>query len=144
MATLASRVRRIFSQAWKQYGRPVMAAVRPVTQWNLPPGYAYDESVDAVTYGSGGAILPNPEDYWVVDYIYIVPTRESADVRALVAAGVVPEGATEVLILVDDLETARDAHAVEIDGLWYDVISVDPGPPGTGGVWARVSLRRRS
>ncbi|HEY65543.1 MAG TPA: hypothetical protein G4O02_13335 [Caldilineae bacterium] len=144
MVTLARRVRRVFLQAWRRYGRPVMAVIRPVNQWGLPPGYAYDESLDAVIYGDTGDVLPNPEDYWASDYIYIVPAREAADMRALVAAGIVPEGITEVFILADDAPTVRAAHAIEIDGQWYDVISVDHAPAGTGGVWARVQLRRRS
>ena len=144
MVALSQRVRRVFLQAWRRYGQPVMAVIRPVSQWSLPPGYAYDESVDAVIYGDTGDVLPDPEDYWASDYIYIVPAREAADVRTLVAAGIVPEGITEVLILADDAETVRRAYAIEIDGQWYDVVSVDHAPAGTGGAWARVTLRRRS
>jgi len=121
-----------------------MAVIRPVDRWSLPPGYGYDESLDAVIYGDTGDVLPNPEDYWASDYIYIVPAREAADMRALSAAGLVPDGITEVLILADDAPTVRDAHAVEIDGQWYDVAGVEHAPPGTGGAWARVRLRRRS
>lgn len=121
-----------------------MAVIRPVSQWSLPAGYAYDESVDAVVYGDTGDVLPNPEEYWASDYIYIVPARAAADVRALVAAGIVPEGTTEVFILADDAEMVRQGHAVEIDGQWYDVVSVDHSPAGMGGIWARVTLRRRS
>ncbi len=144
MVGLAGRIKRIFDQAWRRYGRPRMAAVRPPDRWTLPTGYRYEASVDAVIYDATGDVLPNPEAYWAVDYIYIVPTREAADMRALAAAGVVPEGLTEVLILAEDADTVRAAHAIEIDGQWYDVVGVEHAPPGTGGAWARVQLRRRA
>lgn len=123
-----------------------MAAVPPIDDWALPAGFAYDESIDAIA-NSAHTVILNPEDYWgPVDYLYIVPLGRTADVDAMIAAGVIPTGMVDVYILSADVATVRAAHAVEIDGAWYTVIDAGHAPVGTGtiGNWAMVRLQRRS
>ena len=143
MQALDFLVPRIFRQAWERYGKPALWAIRPLADWSLPAGFAYDRSVDAIT-DAAGTVLPNPESYWAGDYVYIVPIGQTADLRAMVAAGVVPSGMVDVKVLSADLATVRAAHAVQINGDWYDVLEVAQAPVGVAGVWGTVRLRRRS
>lgn len=142
MVSLATLARNAFMKAWKRLGRPVAAVVPPVDEWTLPAGFAYDPALDAVR-NAFGATLTNWGDYYAAEYLYIVPNVESADMRLLAAAGIVPSGATEIFVLPQDAPLVRRAHALEIDGRWYDVDEV-AGPEGGQGTWARVRLRRRS
>lgn len=144
--SLAARIRRVFLRAWRAYGRPRMAAVRPISQWRLPEGFAYDAARDAIA-DSAGAILANWDAYWEpVDYIYIVPADTTADLRAMAAAGVVPSGLMDVYVLAADAPTVEACHAIQIQGDWYDVLEVSHGPAGASGqgAWAQVRLQRRS
>ncbi len=145
MASLKVMARRAFWQAWRRLGGPRMAVVPPTAEWALPDGYAYDPATDTVRHADG-TVLDDPSDYFAIDYIYIVPATPGADIRALTAAGVVPEGQMEVLVLGDDLATVQGAHAVELDGDWYDVVEIAHAPAGVGKGqgWARVRLQRRS
>jgi hypothetical protein len=143
--SLATRIPRIFRQAWLAYGQPQMAAVQPITGWTLPAGFAYDGDLDVIQ-NAAGAVITNPEDYWAMDYLDIVPTKRTADLQMLIAAGEVPAGSVDVYILSADAPTVRAAHSIEIDGDWYDVYEVAHGPVGVApaGNWARVRLTRRS
>lgn len=143
--SLSSWIPRIFNHAWKRYGKPKVAAVRPIAQWSLPVGFAYDDDMD-VASNAAGAVITNPEDYWAMDYIYIVPVQRSADMQMLIAAGEAPSGTAEFYILEDDAATVRAAFAIEFDGDWYDVQEVAHAPLGLGqsGRWARVRVSRRS
>lgn len=145
MATLNVMVHRIFRRAWQRYGRPLMYVVHQISEWSLPAGFSYDDETDSI-HNAVGTWLPNEGDYWLGDYVYIVPTRRTADLDVLIAAGVVPEGTVDVYILHSDVEDVRHAHACEISGDWYDVVDVGRAPVGfeTNGVWARVRLRRRA
>lgn len=145
MLPLAHMIPKIFRKAWLRYGRPMMWAVRPVADWSLPAGFAYDSETDMIQNGAG-LVLTNVEDYWAGGYIYIVPMGRSGDLDVLVAAGIVPEGTVDVYILRDDAPTVKVAHSIEIDGDWYDVLEVAHAPVGIGdsALWARVRLRRRS
>ena len=142
MATLGQLVPRIFGRAWQRYGQPIMRVVRPLAQWTLPAGFAYNATVDAVT-DAVGVVLPNPEAYWATDDVYLVPTGGTAEARALAAIGVLPTGTISVYVLPADAATVRAAHAVEVDGAWYDVAEVSASPVGAN-AWLRVELRRRS
>ena len=143
--SLATRIPKIFRRAWLAYGQPQMAAVKPIADWTLPAGFSYDDELDVIR-NAAGAVITNPEDYWAMDYLNIVPTRRSADLQMLIAAGEVPAGSVDVYILSADIETVRDAHSVEIDGDWYDVGEAAHAPVGVApaGNWARVRLTRRS
>ncbi len=145
MPTLPQRVRGVFLRAWRAYGRPVLSAVRPRAVWNLPAGWAYYAIHDAVL-DTAGNVRRDDElaAYWVSDVVYIVPQTPSADQRALVAAGVVPNGTAEVFILPADLATVRDAFAIQMGGLWYDVVGLGAEPPGTTNAWYAMRLQRRS
>lgn len=142
MATLGQLVPRIFARAWQRYGRPVMRVVRPIAHWALPAGFAYNPTVDAIT-DAAGIVLPNPEAYWTTDDVYIVPTGGTADEQVLAAIGVIPAGTIYVFVLPQDAATVRAAHAIEVDGAWYDVVEVSARPVGAN-AWLRVELRRRS
>lgn len=143
--SLVTMVRRIFLQAWKQYGKPIMAVVPPIASWSLPAGFSYDRETDQVMDGAGVALL-NWGDYYAAEYLYIVPIAPSADRMTLAAAGVVPAGSTDVFVMKGDADTARAAHSVQVDGEWYNVVEVARAPLGAGspGTWARVTLQRRS
>ena len=142
MPSLDKLVRRVFRRAWQRYGGPVIAVVRPLAQWALPEGCTYDPTTDVVRCGDD--VVGNPEDYWAVDYIYVVPLPQSGDMRILAAAGVVPTGQESFSILPADISTVREAHAIEIDGLWFNVAEVESMPLGATKAWARVGLTRRS
>lgn len=146
--SLKTRVDKIFIRAWERYGRPKMAAVPPVTEWALPVGFAYDDNIDAIADATHNVIL-NPEDYWgPIDYIYIVPVPppNTADMDAMLAAGIIPTGLVREYILAIDIPTVRDAHAVELNGEWYTVIEAAMAPSGYDprGIWGVVTLQRRS
>lgn len=144
--SLVTMVRRIFLQAWKQYGKPIMAVVPPIASWSLPAGFSYNRETDQVM-NSAGIALFNWGDYYAAEYLYIVPITASADNAMLAAAGVIPSGTSEVYILPDDAATVRVAHSIEMDGDWYDVQEVGRAPIGgntSAGAWARVTLKRRS
>jgi len=143
VAALSAMIQKIFGRAWWRYGKPVLVAVRPTTTWTLPTYFAYDPELDVVKNASG-VVLPNPEAYWGTDTVYIVPAADTADVKMLVAAGVVPDGTVEVSVLAADLATVRAAHAVQLSGRWYDVTDVTDAPAGAPAVWGIVRLRRRS
>jgi hypothetical protein len=142
--TLSARVKAVFKRAWIAYGKPTLMAAPPVADWSLPAGFSYDASLDAIVDASG-TVLPNPEDYWgALNTVYIVPVRSSDDLRSMIAAGIVPDGLLEVFVLAADLATVRTAHAVQVNGQWYDVAGVAAEPSGTSDVWARLRLTRRS
>lgn len=147
--SLASRVVRIFDHAWKRYGQPTMDVVPPTSSWSLPATYSVSASHDGIETASG-AILKDLDafetsGYFAIDTIYIVPTGRTADLDAMVAAGIAPSGMVDVLILQADVATVDAAFAVEIMGQWYNVVEVARAPVGhSAGVWARVRLQRRS
>ena len=143
MASLSARVKRTFKQAWRQYGKPTATVVRPIDQWNLPGGYAYNEDYDRIM-NSAGAVLTGPEAYWVTDTIYIVPNDYSANLQRMIAVGAVPDGTTEFGILTTDLDTVRNGHAIQIDGAWHDVLDTGHAPIGTDETWALIQVKRRS
>lgn len=142
---LSQMIPRIFRLAWHRYGEPSMRVVRPLDEWLLPDGYAYDDATDTVI-NYYGYILSDEDLFLTADTVYIVPTQRSADLDVLIAAGVVPTGTVDVYILKDDAETVKAAHAIEIDDDWYDVLEVAHAPVGIGdsALWARVRLKRRS
>jgi len=145
VATLAQMIPRMFWQAWRRYGQPLMTVVRPLGDWNLPAGFAYNAELDVIQ-DAAGTVLPNPEDYWATDLVYIVPARQTGETRMLMVAGLVPAGTVDVFVLAADLPAVRAAHAVEIDGDWYDMVNVgmEPVGVGSGAVWGRVTVQRRS
>lgn len=133
----------MFRRAWLAYGRPLLRVVRPMSEWTLPSGFAYDPAVDVIR-DTTGRVLPNPDAYWVTDTVYIVPARATTDERVLTAAGIIPTGTLYVYVLPQDVATVRNAHAVEAGNVWYDVVEVTAEPIGTEHAWCRVELRRRS
>ena len=145
--SLATNVTSIFYRAWLAYGKPVLTAVRPRSAWNLPAGFSYDDNYDAIT-DAAGTVLPNPQDYWATDMVYIVPTKRTADLDVLIATGVVPAGTIDIFVLAADVATMQVAHAGQINTDWYDVMDVGQAPVGypggATGIWARVRLQRRS
>jgi len=136
-------VRRMFRQAWDRYGRPRMTVVHPIEDWNLPIGFSYDRVSDSIRDASGTK-LSNYNDYLSMEYIYIIPVAPAIDLQVLLAAGEVSTGTTEVGILAEDIETVRDAFAVEIRGQWYNIQNIMENPIGAASVWSRVRLERRS
>lgn len=144
MATHASMIRRIFKQAWDRYGRPMVCAIRPPSQWtNMPAGFTYDPVVDMIR-NSAGRKLEDQYLYWDFDYIYVVPAQLDESVRVMMMTGVIPTGTIEVGVLGDDYQTLKQAFQVQVDSEWYDVVSIPRYPPATGTEWSRVQLRRRS
>ena len=145
MPTLPQRVRGVFLRAWRAYGRPVLSAVRPRAAWSLPAGWAY-YAIHDVILDAAGNVRRDSElaEYWVSDMVYIVPQTPSAVQRALVAAGVAPDGTVEVFILPADVATVRDTFAIEMGGLWYDVVGLGAEPPSMTNAWYAVRLQRRS
>lgn len=155
MPTLSQLGPRIFRHANRRYGKPYMLVVRPLTQWALPAGFAYDATVDAIANG-GGTILPNPEDYWVTDAVYIVPVasvvstvvEDIADRYRLSPLGMVASGEIMVWIAgATDIERVQVAHSIQLGNRWYDVENVQEAPsgyPAADGLWALIRLRARS
>lgn len=143
MASLSTKVKKIFNRAWRRYGKPVATVVRPISEWNLPAGFAYDPTYDRIV-DVDTVPLNNPEAYWVTDSVYIVPNAYSGDLKLMIAVGAVPAGTTEFGVLSTDLDTIQNAHAVQIDGDWYDVVDTAHSPIGTDGTWALVRVTRRS
>ena len=154
MPTLAQLGPRIFRHANRRYGQPYLRAVRPLTQWALPAGFAYDADVDAIRNGAG-TVLPNPEAYWATDTIYIVPTasvvstvvENIADRMRLIAGGLIEQGELMVWVAQDDIAKLQVAHAVELGNRWYDVQNIQEAPSGyptQDGLWSLVFLRARS
>lgn len=146
--SLAARVRSIFMRAWRAYGKPTILAVPPLAEWSLPAGYAYSASHDGIQTG-GGEVLNDLDafmssGYFASETVYIVPAQEVDDLRAMVAAGIAPDGMMELYVLAADLATVRAAFAVQVNGQWYDVAGIGAAPSGAADVWARVRLRRRS
>ena len=154
MATLNQMIPRIFKHAWQRYGKPTMQAVRPISYWALPAGFAYDQDVDAIR-NAAGVVLTNHADYWVTDTIYIVPTRSNprvrdvAELQELLVTGSVTIGTVEVWILNNnnDLARVREAHAILLGDQWYNLDNQQPAPsgyPDSTGLWSRVRLRGRT
>lgn len=152
MATLAQMIPRIFRHAWLRYGQPTMLAVRPISYWALPAGFAYDPNVDAIR-NAGGVVLPNPQDYWATDLIYIVPSRSDrgagsiAELQELLVNGVVSGGGVGVWVLQVDIPKLRSAHAILLGDQWYDLDHQQQQPSGYGdsaGLWAYVRLKGRT
>lgn len=143
--TLTARLASLFARAHAAFGHPTLAVARPVAQWTLPAGYAYDATTDTLTDGAG-AVSRAYSSYIVYDTVNCLPAGTGRDQRALVAAGLVPAGETVVYILPADVATLRAAYGVVLDGQWYDVTAVDLGPAGAGttGAYAALTLRRRS
>lgn len=145
--TLASRVARIFTHAWNRYAQPTMTTVPPLSAWTLPAGYSASAAHDAIET-TGGATLTDLDalaGYYATSTVYIVPTGRTADLDAMIAAGVAPSGMIDVLIMQADVATVNAAFAVEVMGQWYNVVEVARAPVGhSAGIWARVRLERRS
>lgn len=140
MATLTQRVARMFYRAWNAYGQPTATVVRPLADWNLPAGFSYDERLDRIT-NSSQAVIRNPEDYWVTDTVYIVPNQNPNELRSLMAAGLVPAGTIEIGVMEADAATIENAHAVQVNGQWYDVSYIEQGIQAG---WRMARLTRRS
>ena len=144
--SLTTRVGSIFRKAWRRYGKPTMTTVPPLSAWSLPAGSTFDASRDGILTGSGAVLtdLDSLSDYYAGSVIYILPLPASDDLRAMVSAGIAPDGQLDVYVLAADLATVSAAFAVEIGGLWFNVASVAAEPSGRSDVWARVRLERRS
>jgi hypothetical protein len=107
--------------------------------------------VDTIRNGAG-TVLPNPEDYWATDIVYIVPTKSQGDSGAaqlavLLAGGTVSAGTISIWVLEDDIAKVHAAHAIQIGNRWYTVSNTQEAPsgfPGSSGLWARVTLQGRS
>jgi hypothetical protein len=144
---LKAQITAIFLKAWRAYGQPTMDLVPPLASWSLPAGYAFDDQNDGITTTGGDTFtdLDALSVYFTTDPVYIVPVQETAELRTLIAAGVVPNGTTEVFVLQADVATARAAFAVELSGEWYNVVDSGQGPAGhPTGTWAKVRLERRA
>jgi hypothetical protein len=143
LASLSAKVKKIFNRAWRRYGQPTATVVRPISEWNLPPGYSYNDDYDRIM-DTDGYILTGELEYWVTDTVYIVPNDHSAALRTMIAVGAVPSGSTEFGILTTDLSKIENAHAIQIDGDWHDVVDMAHSPIGTSGTWALIRVKRRS
>lgn len=143
--TLATRVSKIFVRAWQRYGEPAFAVVPPLSEWSLPVGYTSSLQHDGIETTAGDVFtdLEVLSGYFATELVYIVPTRAADDTRTMVAAGILPDGTIEVLILSGDIATVRAAFAVKLNDMWFNVMSVAAEPSGTSDVWARVRLERR-
>lgn len=145
--SLKSQVTAMFMKAWRAYGQPVIAVAPPLGAWSLPAGYAFADEVDGIQT-TGGATITDMDAlaaYFAMDTVYIVPVKETADLHVLIATGIVPSGSTEVYVLQDDVATVRAAHAVQVNGEWYNVADAGKGPVGhPAGIWAKVRLERRA
>jgi hypothetical protein len=144
--TLASRVRAVFRRAWQRYGKPTMTIVPPLADWSLPAGYSFDPSRDGIVTGGGATLtdLDALSEYYAAGVVYIVPLQASDDLRAMRSAGIAPDGQIEVYVLAADIPTVQAAFAVQVGGLWFNVVSPAVEPSGAADIWARVRLERRS
>lgn len=145
--SLRTQITAIFLQAWRAYGKPTLAAVPALSSWSLPAGYTFSDQDDGITTTGGDTFtdLDALSAYFSTDTIYIVPVQETAELRTLVAAGLVPGGTTEIFVLQSDVATVRTAFAVELSGEWYNVVDSGQGPAGhPTGAWAKVRLERRA
>lgn len=151
MAQLSDLIPRIFRQAWTRYGKPTATVVRPLAAWSLPAGFSYEANVDTIR-NAAGTVLPNPEDYWATDIVYIVPTKSNlidstAQLASLLAGGVTLTGTIDIWVLEDDIAKTLACHALKIGNRWYTVSNTQPAPsgyPGSSELWARVTLQGRS
>jgi len=144
--SLTTRVGSIFRRAWRRYGKPTMTTVPPLADWSLPAGYTFDASRDGILTGSGAVLtdLDALSPYFSAGTVYIVPLAASDDLRSMVAAGIAPAGSLELYVLAADVPTVQAAFAIKLGGLWFNVASPAVEPSGTGDMWARVRLERRS
>lgn len=143
MFTLPKQVGRVFMQAWRAYGSPQAAAIRPFDEWRpLPTGYAYDPVTDTIS-NANGDVLQGLENYWFSDYFYIVPGNTEPGNRRMTETGYVLSGQTSCYILASDMEVVEKAWTIEIGGVWYHPIAVNKAPLGQGMTWAQVTLVRR-
>jgi hypothetical protein len=151
MATLDQAIPRIFRLAWRRYGKPFLMAVRPISAWNLPAGFAYDKNVDAIR-NSAGVVITNHASYWVSDMVYILPSRsvasgEVAELRDLLVSGMIESGEVSVWVMQTDIVKLRVAHAIQLGDQWYDLESqqqMPSGYPDSTGLWARIRLKGRT
>ena len=146
--SLARMIPRIFRRANARFGYPAIDVVRPIADWDLPSGFAYDQTLDLVR-DSNGTVLRNVMDYWVTDHIYIVPVRHTlkddvAMLQQLVVNGETTVGALDIWVMgATDIQRVLDAHRVKLGTRWYNVSNVQPFPagyPAPPGLCARVTL----
>ena len=67
-----------YSRSWGYFPSGILGVV-PATSM----------TVNAIR-NAAGVVLPNPEAYWTTDEVYIVPDEDNAEMRVLIAAGVLP------------------------------------------------------
>lgn len=151
MATLAQMTKRIFRHAWLRYGQPTMLVVRPLSDWTLPAGFAYDQTVDCIR-NNAGVVIRNPEDYWVTDLVYILPNRSErsgsiAELQEMLVTGQVTSGGIGVWVLGADIAKVKASHAIKLFDEWYELDHQTPQPagdPSGAGLWAYVRLKART
>lgn len=146
---LEARIERLFMVAWTKLGKPMMTVVRPVAEWQLPDGYTYDESVDAIRDDNGDVV--NGESYRTVNRIPVMTggieftMRGQQDMDLVMAnAGLVSNTVMVLRTLPTYTDMLKTAFAAEVDGISYYINGVKVVPEGAETpAWVNVTLKRR-
>lgn len=126
-------------------GDPTMTIVRPIAQWTLPSGYAYDDVTDTIRHTSTGAVSTNYSTYWSTDSVDMMPLERSDELRNLILAGIVKEGSFDTLILPDDYATVYAGFRALVDSVEYNILTVRKYPFGVSTAFTYlVRLERRA
>lgn len=147
---LAQRVERLFNIAWNKQGRPTIKVIRPVSEWELPNGYTYDESADVIRDDSD-AIVSDPSAYQTYDTVPVMSGGIEFTMRGqqdqnivLTNAGMASNAVLVMRTLPAYADILKAAFAVEVDGLLYDMNGANVLPEGTSeSAWVNVTLKRR-
>ena len=132
-----------FTTARHALGDPVITAVDAYYTWedNLPAGYSYNPSTDAVE-DKNGNVLDDLRPYWSVQSVDILPNPQSANALPVLAAGI-EDVATESFFVFghESIALMRRAFRVLLPTGEY-VVSLVSTMPGILDQYAEVFIKR--
>lgn len=147
---IGHHVERIFSTAWNKMGRPQIKIIRPVSEWHLPDGYTYDESVD-VLRDENDAVVSDSMRYAVGDIIPVMSGGIEFTMRgqqdqnvAMTAAGLTANNIVVMRTMPRYESIIRAGFAAEVDGELYNINGVNVVPEGAKPpLWINITLKSR-
>lgn len=140
--SLEKKVEKVFRRIHAILGKPKIVVVGPIDTWSLPTGFVYDEMSDRVT-NTQGVELDDVQTYMSQTEVEMIPPDESSGL-VLLQGGMADTGSASVVVMPSSTALLREAFAVILDGVWYNVTGVTEQPAGAPSkAWAVVRLQLR-
>lgn len=141
MLTAAAKAgsKRMFDRVWREQGGLTLTVVRPMAQWSLPAGYAYQEEEDLIRDNSGN-VVTNYAALWTTTTVNYIPAALSEMTQTLIVTGMLQPETREVFVWDAAIATVKGCFRVSASSQEYRVNRVTNTPQAW---WGRVVLERQ-